>query len=1160
MTLAEERTMKIAAFSADLWDHVCPAIRLVEPIAQAGMELMRGNDWKDGAFQVSPQVILDADLVVMQRDFPRHVEAYERVVALARQLQKPLIYELDDLLVEVGSSHPDADHYLAPRPSILRAVLEADAITVSTQPLQEYLQAFHPNVFRLPNYLADRLWQPCPPRPARSGGAPVRIGYMGGQSHQADMEIAYPALERILARFGEGVELQFWGLHPGEEWLRRPNVRWTHPYLVSYAEFAGYFVQQDCDIFIAPLQDNLFNRCKSSLKYLEYSFLGVPGVYSKLAPFEELVIHGENGFLADTAGEWEACLAHLVEDPALRQRMGSAAQETVRQNWLLSRNARHWEETYTQVLALSRESQALGRGQSLPVVKKIQRWYIDLAEASARLKEKLRQQQARLDDLARQSAQQQQGFLQERQEFLRERQQYLQEMQSLQERIEALNQKVSLLERKAGELEKNADLARQELIQKSQQLNAALSMVAQVQGSTAWKLVQFLFRARLALAPTGSLRERLFRKMVAAARIWRHQGFRAVLAAAFRQRGQGAQPAATAAPSVAVGGVRVVAVDGVRCPQPAVSAVLVRWAGDPTPLQVEAAHAWLDKQTWPGWELVIWDQAGGKAWEASHPEQAWPAADVTGLKMGLAGKYLCVISADLLRQDETFLESNLLALESESLVFTVNLNAPAEWARPSLAQGLLPYGEREPLQRMLAQTRCVGEDFSIELGGWLELHGGRAAVAGKVIWHTTTELELEGRLQFNRPPKGAATRLVENLLVAQAEGSPVVEDVPHAIHPVDTVLPVFEAPAEKPTVLVFMPFLAVGGAERVALDMIRCLGEEIRFVVLTLDPHDPAIGTTVNAFRRQTPYVYTAHDFLDRNLSYSLVHYLIQRYQPATLYIANGSPWIYDALATIQQNHPGLRLANQVYDHQAGWINRYDPVLARILDANIGVNQKICDAFRDKGVRPEAIYRIENGVNTAEFDPRCYDPARVAALKQKLGIDPAKKVVAFMARLHPQKRPLDFVEVARRFSGDPALCFLMVGDGPLAKTTDEEIARIGLQNMARLPFYQPSRDIFALSDVYVLPSEYEGMPMVLLEAQAMGKPVVVTDVGNNRDVLEITQGGVLVEKIGDIGALRQGILSMLAAPPEPLKVRQAIVDNFSLELMGRKYRAALLGK
>jgi hypothetical protein len=151
--------------------------------------------------------------------------------------------------------------------------------------------------------------------------------------------------------------------------------------------------------------------------------------------------------------------------------------------------------------------------------------------------------------------------------------------------------------------------------------------------------------------------------------------------------------------------------------------------------------------------------------------------------------------------------------------------------------------------------------------------------------------------------------------------------------------------------------------------MIRCLRDEIRFVVLTLDPHDPAIGTTVNAFRQLTPYVYTAHDFLDRNLHFSFVHYLIQRYRPVTLYIANGSPWIYDALATIKQFHPGLRLANQVYDHQVGWINRYDPVLASILDVNIGVNQKICAAFLSRGVPAEHILQIEHALDTDEFDP-----------------------------------------------------------------------------------------------------------------------------------------------------------------------------------------------
>ena len=117
----------------------------------------------------------------------------------------------------------------------------------------------------------------------------------------------------------------------------------------SYA-FARYFSKQNIDIFIAPLRNNLFNRCKSCIKFLEYSALGTPGVYSRIAPYEGIVVHGENGFLASSPQEWEAYLGILIKDHILRRSMGNAAQDTVKR-MLLSDHAHEWGTVYRAALA-----------------------------------------------------------------------------------------------------------------------------------------------------------------------------------------------------------------------------------------------------------------------------------------------------------------------------------------------------------------------------------------------------------------------------------------------------------------------------------------------------------------------------------------------------------------------------------------------------------------------------------------------------------------------------------------------------------------------------------------------------------------------------------------------------------------------------------------
>jgi hypothetical protein len=74
-------------------------------------------------------------------------------------------------------------------------------------------------------------------------------------------------------------------------------------------------------------------------------------VYSRITPYESVVVHGKNGFLASSSAEWVESLSRLIEEPSLRYRMGLEAQETVRRDWLLSQHAHDWREAYSQIMA-----------------------------------------------------------------------------------------------------------------------------------------------------------------------------------------------------------------------------------------------------------------------------------------------------------------------------------------------------------------------------------------------------------------------------------------------------------------------------------------------------------------------------------------------------------------------------------------------------------------------------------------------------------------------------------------------------------------------------------------------------------------------------------------------------------------------------------------
>ena len=341
--LSRTSNPRLAVFAADYWEHACPMIRVILPAKHSGVEILKGTAWVNDQLTIDPDQINSADLVMITRDFPRWHAEYRQVIERARAQGKPVIYELDDLLLELPREHEDYEHYLPTNSALLQAIVEADVALGASEPICDYLRQYNPQTVLWENYLDDHLWQFDAPIRA-SIGDPVRIGYMGGHSHQTDIELISAILEKILIRFQDRVKLVFWGAAPTSRLSELPNVEWLPVAFVSYEEFVRYFSKQQCDIFIAPLTDSRFNRCKSHIKYLEYSALGAPGIFSKITPYERVIQHGINGFLASNVEDWEVNLLSLINEPDLQFQMAVNAQEDVRKRWLLSNHAHQWAD------------------------------------------------------------------------------------------------------------------------------------------------------------------------------------------------------------------------------------------------------------------------------------------------------------------------------------------------------------------------------------------------------------------------------------------------------------------------------------------------------------------------------------------------------------------------------------------------------------------------------------------------------------------------------------------------------------------------------------------------------------------------------------------------------------------------------------------------
>ena len=134
-------------------------------------------------------------------------------------------------------------------------------------------------------------------------------------------------------------------------------------------------------------------------------------------------------------------------------------------------------------------------------------------------------------------------------------------------------------------------------------------------------------------------------------------------------------------------------------------------------------------------------------------------------------------------------------------------------------------------------------------------------------------------------------------------------------------------------------------------------------------------------------------------------------------------------------------------------------------------------------------------------------------VREEFGIPPTHRLVAHVASFTPKKRHSDLLRAARLvLDQNPAVTFLLVGQGPLQEAIKAEAERLGVtNNVIFAGFRRDVPRLVAAADLFVLSSLYEGLPISLLEAMALGTPVVATRVGGIPEVITDGVEGCLVD-------------------------------------------------
>lgn len=211
------------------------------------------------------------------------------------------------------------------------------------------------------------------------------------------------------------------------------------------------------------------------------------------------------------------------------------------------------------------------------------------------------------------------------------------------------------------------------------------------------------------------------------------------------------------------------------------------------------------------------------------------------------------------------------------------------------------------------------------------------------------------------------------------------------------------------------------------------------------------------------------------------------------LYHANVVGTMAARRAKVPRVATGIRVADP-----SRWRTRVERWLAPKMDKIVCVSQGVADFCRERGFPAEKLVVIPNGVDVSRFAG-----AEAADLTQ-LGLTAGRRAIVYVGRLDRQKG-LDwlFSEVLPKvFPNLPQHDLLLVGDGPQRKKLESLSRSLGLAG--RIHFAGRRSDvpnILAASDLLVLPSRWEGMPNVLLEAMAAGKPVVASEGSGGMEIL-----------------------------------------------------------
>lgn len=311
----------------------CGRYRVIEPFSAAKEAGLIDGALLGRLLTVPELERFNPDAIILQRQVTdAQLEILGRTKKFSRAFK---VFELDDYLPNL----PLKSIHRAKMPkdilkSLRRAVGMVDRFVVSTEPLAEAFLGMHGDIRVVSNTLDPRRWQGLASE--RRVSKKPRVGWAGGSSHTGDLEM----IADVVKELANEVDWVFFGMCPDR---LRPYVHEFHPG-IDIETYPAALARLNLDLAVAPVEQNLFNECKSNLRLLEYGACGFPVVCSDLVCYQgDLPVTRVRNRFKD----WVDAIRMHLSDLDATAKLGDELRAAVHRDWMLEGdNLEAWRKAW----------------------------------------------------------------------------------------------------------------------------------------------------------------------------------------------------------------------------------------------------------------------------------------------------------------------------------------------------------------------------------------------------------------------------------------------------------------------------------------------------------------------------------------------------------------------------------------------------------------------------------------------------------------------------------------------------------------------------------------------------------------------------------------------------------------------------------------------